>query len=606
MHDRGISTNRSLQAGAVNVGSDTWFRVWAPHAEQVDVRLFAAHDRVAATLPMTAVGHGWRERRIEGAGPGTLYKFVVDGRELPDPFARFLPFGVHGPAEVIAHANVGPCQSGTPLERAVLYELHVGTFTPAGTFRAAIDRLRHLVDLGVTAIEMMPVAAFPGCHGWGYDGVAHFAPFAPYGRPEDLRALVEEAHAYRLSVILDVVYNHFGPRGNYLGEYAPEYFCTTRDNPWGGAPDFTTPAMRRYVLDNARMWFEEYGFDGLRLDATHSLHDPFTPHILKELSALAHSYDCPRFLVAEDDRNDPALIEKLGMDAVWADDFHHQMQVLLTGERDGYYAAYEPVVDDLAVTIERGWLYEGQPYRPWGAPRGRPATSLRPHQLVYCVQNHDQVGNRPFGTRLAADAGPEAELAATIVLLFLPAIPLLFMGQEWAASSPFLYFTDHEPELGRLVSEGRRKEFAQFETFSNPALAQHIPDPQAPETFERSRLSWSDLDRPTHLGILRHVRAMLRLRREDAVLSVPTTKEGLRAEARGPLLYVERSGPRGARTLVANLSPHAVPLGEAHDHDPIFSVGEMAAGQLGPLAVAIWAAGLIPRRSGSAPTWAPS
>jgi maltooligosyltrehalose trehalohydrolase len=274
---------------------------------------------------------------------------------------------------------------------------------------------------------------------------------------------------------------------------------------------------------------------------------------------------------------------------VWADDFHHQMQVLLTGERDGYYAAYEPVVDDLAVTIERGWLYEGQTYRPWGAPRGKSATSVRPQQLVYCVQNHDQVGNRPFGTRLASDAGPEAELAATIVLLFLPSIPLLFMGQEWAASSPFLYFTDHEPDFGRLVSEGRRKEFAQFETFSNSALAQHIPDPQAPETFERSKLSWSDLDRPTHLGILRHVRAMLRLRREDAVLSVPTPKAGLRAEARGRLLYVTRSGPRGARTLVANLSPHAVPLGEARDRDPMFAVGEMAAGQLGPFAVAIWA-----------------
>ena len=358
------------------------------------LRLFEDAGRAGATLPMTSTGGGWHQRRVEGAGPGTLYKFVVDEHELPDPYARFLPFGVHGPAEVVARSRTEPLQRPPRWQDTVLYELHVGTFTPSGTYQGARERLDHLVDLGVTTIELMPVSAFPGRHGWGYEGVAHFAPFAGYGGPADLGAFIADAHAHGIAVILDVVYNHFGPSGNYLGEYARDYFSPATDNPWGQAPDFTCEPMRRYVLDNARMWFEQYGIDGLRLDATHALRDPSPRHIVEELTTLAHGLASPRIIVAEDDRNDPAIVTEYGVDAVWADDFHHQIHVILTGERDGYYVAYEPTVEGLARTIERGWLYEGQNYAPWGKPRGRPSAPLQPHQLVLCVQNH-QSGRQP-------------------------------------------------------------------------------------------------------------------------------------------------------------------------------------------------------------------
>ncbi len=586
--------SRALEAGAVPGESDTCFRAWAPQATQVALRLFEGAARPLATLPMSSIGDGWHERRVERAGPGTLYKFVVDGRELPDPYARFLPFGVDGPAEVVARSRAEPLKR--PLsawQDAVVYELHVGTFTPAGTYQAARERLGHLADLGVTTIELMPVAAFPGRHGWGYDGVAHFAPFAGYGTPGDLRALIADAHARGMSVLLDAVYNHFGPSGNHLRDYAQDYFSTATDNPWGESPNFACEPMRRYVLDSARMWFEQYGIDGLRLDATHALQDSSRRHILQELTTLAHGLESPRLVIAEDDRNDPALVSEQGVDAVWADDFHHHIHVILTGERDGYYAAYEPSVQTLARTIERGWLYEGQHYSPWGRPRGRPSTPLQPRHLVLCVQNHDQVGNRALGTRLASEAGPAAELAATVVMLFLPYVPLLFMGQEWGASSPFLFFSDHEPALGRLVSEGRRKEFARFDAFASPADANRIPDPQAVSTFEKSRLSWAELNQPLHRATLEHVRKMLQLRRVDPVLRAHARADDLRARGSGDLLFVRRQSQAGDRTLVANLGKQAADL--PHAGTPILSVGDVAATRLGPFSVAVWADG--------APAW---
>lgn len=538
------------ELGAVPDASGTKFRVWAPHARRVAVRLFEG----LATEALAEVGDGHFEIRLENVRPGALYQLVVDGRELPDPYARFLPRGVHGPAEVVERARARPLAPALPLDRHVIYELHVGTFTPAGTYAAAEERLEHVAALGVTAVEIMPVSSFAGSRGWGYDGVAHFAPFAPYGRPEALRSLVARAHALGLAVLLDVVYNHFGPSGNYLGAFAPEYFRTDLDTPWGGAPDYRVPAMRRYVLDNARMWFEEYGFDGLRLDATHALHDDSPKHVLRELREAFPD----RLLVAEDERNDPTLVTGIGLDAVWADDFHHQMRVSLTAERDGYYGAYRVALEDLARTIERGWLYEGQPYEPWGKPRGAPADALDPERFVYCVENHDQIGNRAFGTRLDHDAGLEALRAATEVLLFLPATPLLFMGQEWAASSPFLFFSDHDAELGRLVSEGRREEFKRFRAFSDPAVRATIPDPQDPATFEASRLRWDEVDREPHRSMLRAVREALRLRREDPVLASPSTRAGLRATVHQGLLRLDREAASGWVSMLANLSPQRV------------------------------------------------
>jgi len=541
------------EAGAFSDDTGTTFRTWAPHADRVEVRLFDA-DR-ATTRRLSPAGEGWFEGRLENVGPGAVYKLVVDGRALPDPYARFLPKGVHGPAEVVRRESASPLQPALPLDRYVIYELHVGAFTPQGTYAAAEERLGDLAALGVTALEIMPVSTFPGARGWGYDGVAHFAPFAPYGRPEALRRLVARAHALGLAVLLDVVYNHFGPSGNYLGAFAPEYFRTDRDTPWGGAPDYRQPAMRRYLLDNARMWLEEYGFDGLRLDATHALHDESPKHVLRELrETFPH-----RMFIAEDERNDPTLVTENGLDAVWADDFHHQFRVLLTRERDGYYGAYRGALEDLARTINRGWLYEGQHYEPWGRARGAPADGLEPMRLVYCVENHDQVGNRAFGTRLDRDAGVQALRAATEVLLFLPMTPLLFMGQEWAATSPFLFYSDHDADLGRVVSEGRREEFKTFRAFSDPAVLATIPDPQDPATFEASKLRWEERGREPHRSFLVAVRRALQRRRRHAALSsAPMAKGTLQASVRDGLLHIERLGARDRVRLIANLSPNTI------------------------------------------------
>jgi maltooligosyltrehalose trehalohydrolase len=539
-------------------------------------------------------GAGFFERRLPGVGPGTLYKFVLDGRELPDPFARFLPFGVHGPAEVIERKQARPAPSVPPLHRYVIYELHVGTFTAEGTYTAAGDRLGHLGHLGVTAVELMPLSSFPGRRGWGYDGVAHFAPFAPYGRPDELRAFVERVHASGLAVLLDVVYNHFGPRGNYLEAYAAEYFTVGHGSPWGAAPNFGHPAMREYVLSNARMWFDEFGFDGLRLDAVHALRDPAPIHILRELRDLAASYVPAKTLIAEDDRNDPAIIQETGLDAVWADDFHHEMRVVLTGEGDGYYAAYEPKVEALARTIEHGWLFQGEMYEPWGTARGRPPGALAPEHFVYCIENHDQIGNRALGERLDRDAGIDALRTATLVLLFLPMTPLLFMGQEWASSSPFLYFTDHDPEFGPQVSNGRRNEFRAFKAFASDEARARIPDPQARATFEQSKLRWEEADCGAHRAVYEAVRAMLQLRREDPVLSrkAPCDRRDLHARAEGCLLVVERRSPMGCRQLVANLSPeaHSVEVGPGSGEEALLRVGEVGAARMGPYALVVWRA----------------
>jgi maltooligosyltrehalose trehalohydrolase len=447
-----------------------------------------------------------------GHGHGTLYKFVVDGRELPDPYARSLPHGVHGPAMVIAPGPASLPRASRPLHEQVIYELHVGTFSVEGTYAAAAERLRELADLGVTTIELMPVSSFAGRWGWGYDGVAHFAPFAPYGAPDDLRAFVARAHDLGLAVILDVVYNHFGPAGNYLAEFSPAYFSTERTTPWGRALDFTQPAMRGYVLDNARYWFEEFGFDGLRLDAVHAIEDPSEKSILKELVELARSFDPPRLLIAEDDRNDPSAVLELGLDALWADDFHHQVRVTLTGERDGYYAGYQPGVADLARAIARGWLYEGQCPPGKSEGRGKPATLLPAQAFVYCIQNHDQVGNRALGDRITEQISLADYAMISTLLLFLPMTPLLFMGQEWAASTPFAFFSDHDAELGRLVSRGRREEFKAFRAFADATARARIPDPQAPETFEHSRLRWEERKRASCRCIGRCSRSARRTR----------------------------------------------------------------------------------------------
>lgn len=505
---------------------------------------------------MSPLADGVFELELPGVGHGALYRFVVDGRALPDPYARFLPRGVHGPAMVVENrfAFRSECVS-RPLDEQVLYELHVGTFTPEGTYASAGARLEALAELGVTTLELLPVAAFDGARGWGYDGVAHYAPFAPYGTPGELRAFVDRAHELGLAVLLDVVYNHFGPSGNYLAAYDARYFTRDSPSPWGDAPNFEFFAMRRYVIDNARYWLDEFRFDGLRLDATHALFDPSPRHVLEELAAEVARLEPKRVLIAEDDRNDAGLVVRSGIDALWADDFHHALRVTLTGEQEGYFAAYSPGASGVARTIQRGFLYEGQLNPVSGRPRGKPADELSAPSFVYCIQNHDQVGNRALGDRLNHAVSVEAYLAASLVLLFLPMTPLLFMGQEWASSSPFLYFTDHEAELGQKITEGRRREFAGFDAFT--AAGSTVPDPQALETFVRSKLDWNERAAGEHARVLDFHRALLELRRNDPVLRV-ASREHLRSEALGELLVVERFHDDEARVLLVNFGGDVV------------------------------------------------
>lgn len=464
---------------------------------------------------MSRAGDGLWIAEIPEAGHGTEYLFVLGERALSDPYARHLP-NVHGPS-VVWESRYEWRHAKVPVVDPVIYELHVGTFTPEGTYDGARSKLAYLADLGVSVLEIMPLASFAGARGWGYDGVAHYAPFAPYGTPDDLRRFVDDAHGHGLSVVIDVVYNHFGPSGNWLPAYAPEYFTKDVATAWGDAPNFLHPRMRAYVLDNVAYWVGELRFDGLRLDAVHAIHD---------LSLLADI--CARvpdaFLITEDERHDPRVV----LDAVWADDFHHQSRVTFTRESDGYYGKFTPGAGGIAKTIAGGWLHGD-------------ASTLSARQLVYCIENHDQVGNRPRGERLEAYVPRETTQALAMLLLFLPMTPLLFMGQEYGAKTPFAYFTDHDGELGEAVRKGRLAEFADFTDFKK----REVLDPQDVESFLASRLDWNARDEET----LALYRRMLDLRRNDPVLR-GRDRARLRAWNEGPLLLVERWSDDGRRLFV--------------------------------------------------------
>jgi maltooligosyltrehalose trehalohydrolase len=547
------------QLGAHVVGAQTRFAAFT-QAKRCEVVLYGEDGKERARHALKLDARGVHEVTVHGAPHGTRYKFALDGRELPDPYARFLPEGVHGPAMVIEpRRQFRYGQVVRPLSEQVIYELHVGTFTEAGTYRAAIERLPAIAKLGVTAIELLPVASFAGTRGWGYDGVALWAPFAPYGTPDELRELVDEAHGLGLSVLLDVVYNHFGPAGQYLSAYHPDYFTHEVRTPWGDAPNYAHAPMRAFMIDNACYWLTEFRFDGLRLDAVHAIHDSSPKHVLRELVETTHGLGTRPLLIAEDDRNDPKLVQEIGLDAIWADDFHHQLRVTLTGERDGYYAGYEPGVSDIARAIERGWLYEGQTPPGGDEARGHPIGDLPRPALVYCIQNHDQIGNRALGTRLNHDVDLDSYCMATALLLFLPSTPMLFMGQEWATSAPFLFFSDHDAELGEAVSRGRREEFKHFRAFSDPEHRAKIPDPQEVQTFMRCKLPWAERERVEHARVLALYEALLSLRHNDEVL-----RSGMRgtvtADANGAVLRVRRFADGEERVLIANFGKASLAL----------------------------------------------
>ena len=475
-------------------------------------------------------GEGWWVLEDGGLGAGTDYAFSVDGgAPRPDPRSRWQPYGVHGPSRVVEGRgdpapDGGGGWRGFHLPSAVLYELHVGTFTPEGTFDGAVTRLDALVELGVTAVSLMPVNAFPGRHGWGYDGVGLYAVHEPYGGPAGLRRFVAACHERGLGVILDVVYNHLGPSGNYLGEFGP-YFTDRYATPWGAAPNLDgadSPEVRRFFLDNALFWLREYGIDGLRLDAVHAIVDTSAVHLLEELAAevagLAAAVGRPLWLIAESDLNDPRLLWSperggYGLDAQWSDDFHHALHAAITGETAGYYADFGSL-DDVARALRHAWVYAGRHSPHRRRRHGRPATGLSGHRFLGYLQNHDQVGNRARGERIGQLVGPELQKVAAALVLTAPFVPMIFQGEEWAASSPFQYFTDHaDPALGRAVREGRRGEFAGFGW-----APEEVPDPQDHATYLRSRLDWAERDDAPHADVLAWYRTLVALRRRHPAL----------------------------------------------------------------------------------------
>jgi maltooligosyltrehalose trehalohydrolase len=507
------------------------FQLWAPSARTVELVL--RNGSGPTQVGMERGAGGWYEA-VAVAAPGTPYRYRIDGKlEVPDPASRYNPEDVHGASVVVdprAHHWTDDAWRGRPWEEAVIYELHVGAFTPEGTFAAAMTRLDHLVALGVTAIELMPLSDFPGARNWGYDGVLPFAPDAAYGAPSDLKRLVEAAHARKLMVLLDVVYNHFGPEGNYLHVYAKPFFTELHHTPWGAALNFDgehARVVRDFFVHNALYWLEEYHLDGLRFDAVHAIADHSTPDILTELATRVRAgpgRDRHVHLVLENDDNEARYLDGSGKsadcyNAQWNDDFHHAFHVLLTGETDGYYADYVPdSARHLGRVLAEGYAYQGErsPYRD-GMPRGEPSAGLPPGAFVSFLQNHDQVGNRALGERLVALAGERPLRAAVCAWLLAPQPPLLFMGEEFGAATPFLFFCDFGPDLATAVTEGRRKEFARFARFASPEAQAAIPDPNAPGTFARSKLDWSCLDHGKHSRWLGYYRELLALRREAIV-----------------------------------------------------------------------------------------
>jgi malto-oligosyltrehalose trehalohydrolase len=562
------------------------FRLWAPALD----RLSLAAASSDARQEMRRSENGWFELSTDLIGIGEGYSFeLANGLRVPDPAARAQMGDVHGPSRLIdprAYEWQTGDWLGRSFEEAVIYELHPGTFTGDGTFAGVESKLDALAELGVTVVELMPVAQFSGRRGWGYDGVLLYAPHIAYGGPEQLKHLVDAAHARGLMIFLDVVYNHLGPDGNYLGSYAPEFFNSARHTPWGIAIAYEQPPVRAFFIDNALYWIEEYRFDGLRLDAIDQIHDMSTPSLVDEIAMTvrARIEDRHVHLTTEDDRNITALLARergvpLLYTGEWNDDFHHAAHVVATGETDGYYCDYASApVAMLARALAEGYVYQGEPsaFRD-GAKRGERSAGLPPTAFIDFLQNHDQVGNRALGERLSCLASPEAIEALTAVLLLSPQVPLLFMGEEWGETRPFYFFTDFDDDLGRQVREGRRNEFGDWQSFSDAKVRARIPDPNALETFEASKIDWSERTRPKHRQRLALVKRLLEIRRRE--IAPRLARMGGNA---GQVLITEdsglavswRLGDGSDLLMVANLS------GKAWAVPPVLPERTRAAGRL--------------------------
>jgi maltooligosyltrehalose trehalohydrolase len=569
------------------------FRLWAPKAQRVDLCI----ESRATAFPLERTEGGWFELTTCEAAVGTLYRFQIDGgMKVPDFASRFQPNDVNGPSQVVNPRTFDwqdESWIGRPWEEAVMYELHVGAFTPEGTFRALEAKLDYLRDVGVTAIELMPIADFPGRRNWGYDGVLPYAPDSSYGTPVDLKALIQSAHAKGLMVFLDVVYNHFGPEGNYLHVYAPQFFTKRHHTPWGDAINFDGPesrTVRDFFIWNAIYWLEEYHFDGLRLDAVHAIVDDSKPDFLSELAqTIRHRFGEKRqiHLILENDDNAAHFLRRSEekrielYNAQWNDDFHHALHVLLTRESDGYYADYSQPAENLCRCLTEGFAYQGDYSAFQNRRRGEPSAGLPPSAFVSFLQNHDQVGNRAFGERIGQIAQPEAVKAATEILLLAPFPPLLFMGEEFAATTPFLYFCDFGGGLAEAVTEGRRNEFARFRKFSSPQARTQIPDPNAEKTFVQSKLDWGTVSCNCHARWLTFCSELLLIRRRIIVplLSRIGKPQINFCEKQRPALSVSWALDDGRRlALIANLSCESVALPGKNASSLIYASGRSSSG----------------------------
>ncbi|NNM73600.1 malto-oligosyltrehalose trehalohydrolase [Enterovirga sp. DB1703] len=556
-----------MPVGAEPVRGGVSFRVWAPKRGRVAVEIDGRrHDLVREE-------GGYFSGTVPGAGPGARYGFRLDDDErlYPDPASRFQPEGPHGPSEVVDPDAFRWTDAGWPgirLDGQVVYEMHVGTFTPEGTWRAAIEKLPHLKELGVTVVEMMPVAEFPGRFGWGYDGVDLFAPTRLYGRPEDLKAFIDAAHRIGIGVIHDVVYNHLGPDGNYLACFSPTYFSDRYETEWGDAINFDGPdsaEVRTFFLANAAYWIGEFHFDGLRLDATQSIFDSSPVHILREIAETSRRAAGPRsiILIGENEPQETRLVRPVeaggyGLDALWNDDLHHSAMVALTGRAEAYYEDHDGSPQEFISAAKYGYLFQGQFYFHQGKNRGTPGLDLPPAAFVNFLQNHDQIANSAAGLRLQALSHPGQARALTALTLLLPGTPMLFQGQEFWASTPFFYFADHEQELARLVRDGRIEFVAQFPSVGEDAETRaRLADPGSEETFRRSKLDWSEA--ASHAGALALHRDLIALRRTEPALA-RQERGALDGAVLGERAFVLRflGAGGGDRLLLVNLGPDLV------------------------------------------------
>ena len=541
------------------------FRVFAPERKRVAVVVEAGAGVEARTLELTREESGFHSALADGLGAGARYKIRLDDGDqlLPDPASRFQPEGPHGASEVIDPSTFAWTDSAWPgisLRGQVIYELHIGTFTPEGTYASAMRELAELKAAGITLLEIMPLAEFPGRFGWGYDGVDLYAPSHLYGRPDDLRAFIDHAHSLGLGVILDVVYNHFGPSGNYLTQFTPHYFTDKYKNDWGAALDFeTSPGVRSYFVDNGAYWVEELHFDGLRLDATQNIEDASPKHVLAELGERARAAAGKRsiVIVSENEPQHTKLARPpaqggYGLDGLWNDDFHHSARVALTGHSEAYYSSTKGTPQELISALKWGFLFQGQLY-PWQkAPRGMPALDLAPEAFIVYLQNHDQVANSATGQRLDRMTSPGRYRAMTVLTLLAPGTPMLFQGQEFAASAPFLYFADHEPDLAALVQKGRGEFLRQFPTLADEKTHRLFVPPHEDSAFTQSKLDLRE--RVTHRAAYDLVKDLLRLRREDPTFAAQRS-DWMHGAVLGPEALALRYVTHGAgdRLVLLNL-----------------------------------------------------